>query len=91
MSTLAKQARAATGLTQQEFSNLLGVNTMTVSRWETGKLALSARDTEVVARVLKGCARHGDPVAVSRMIHESLQGDYLTALAVLLIDGAYAR
>ncbi len=91
MSVLAKQSRAATGLTQSEYAALLGVHSMTVSRWETGKLAMSARDTEVCARVLKGCSRHGDPTKVARMVHETLTGDYLTALAVLLIDGAYAK
>lgn len=91
MSTLAKQSRAATGLTQSEFANLIGVHTMTVSRWELGKLAPSSRDTELLSRVLKGCTRLGTPSDVSKYIHESIAGDYLTALGVLLIDGAYSK
>ena len=91
MSTLAKQSRAATGLDAAGFGMLVGVSALTVHGWETGSKKPTARETEVLARILKGCARHGGPDAINVFINESLKADYLTALGVLLIDGAYAK
>lgn len=91
MTTLVEQAFNASGLSVQEYAELIGVPALTMHRWFLGTLKQTARETEISARILKGTHRHGSPEEVRRMVLETLKGDYLTALAVLLIDGAYSK
>lgn len=91
MTTLSKMAFTATGLHESEYCDLRGISKLTFHGWNLGSVKPSAREVEITARIIKGCHRHGGPSEARRMVLETLKGDYLTALAVLLIDGAYAK
>ena len=41
--SLPRQARQATGLSQREFAQLVGVNHVTIAKWETGARTPSAQ------------------------------------------------
>ena len=51
--------REAAGLTQAELARRVGVNKLTVSRWERGAMRPSADSARALRRVIKHAKRHG--------------------------------
>jgi len=51
--------REALGLTQQEFGERVGVDKMTVSRWERGALRPSDESLGAIENLRRGAVRHG--------------------------------
>ena len=51
--------REALGLTQQEFGERVGVDKMTVSRWERGALRPSDQSLEAIEDLRRKAVRHG--------------------------------
>jgi len=51
--------REALGLTQQEFGERVGVDKMTVSRWERGALRPSDESLEAIENLRRQTVRHG--------------------------------
>lgn len=52
MSITLKAARVNAGLTQAQFSDVLGVSKLTVSEWETGKRRIKPIYLPAISRVL---------------------------------------
>lgn len=63
------EARAASGLTQQEAAQLIGVNAQTISRWERGERRISKADYDRAMAVYAAAAdRHATPTELGQNV-----------------------
>jgi DNA-binding transcriptional regulator YiaG len=58
-----RRLREALGMTQQEFAREIGLDKLTVARWEWGKLKPGKQSIRAIQRVRTNAVRHGVSLA----------------------------
>ncbi|WP_181063429.1 helix-turn-helix domain-containing protein [Nocardia nova] len=74
---LLKLLREATGLTQTEFAELLGVDQTTVYGWESGRRPLAHLRAGDLTRLRMLLTRHGAPPHALALIGDALEADLI--------------
>jgi len=82
MSIDVRDARDRLNLTQAELGSLLGVTSVTVSRWENGRASPSEYQAGLIGAML--VARRRDPAAVDQAKALMVTAGVIAALAGLL-------
>lgn len=87
---LLKLLREATGLTQTEFAELLGVDHTTVYGWESGRRPLAHLRAGDLTRLRMLLTRHGAPPNALALIGDALEADLIIGDTVSIDPAAVA-
>jgi transcriptional regulator with XRE-family HTH domain len=84
-----KRTRLGLRLTQKQLSNMLGVDSSTISKYERGDRALPKFQSDIM-RAFK-IALHNDRQLALELVKDCKPEDWLVTLADLILLGAYQK